>query len=182
MNRFWLIAFLAMVIVAAGAPALRQLRANEPPPSGPASQWPHVFEGRALTPIPLAREDAFFAKGFPGALARFSDGARHIVIRHVTAPTRQLHPASHCFRGAGYAIKPLPLMTAVDGAGAACFTAAQGQTNLRVCEFIEDDTGRRWHDVSVWYWAALNAPRERFWRAYVVVESSPAIPSPAERQ
>ena len=44
-----------------------------------------------------------FAARFPGAIARFSDGERVIVLRHVERPTRMLHPAADCFRGLGYA-------------------------------------------------------------------------------
>lgn len=181
MNRLWLIAFVAMALAAAAAPVLRAGASMNTPPAAAAPAWPATFEGKKLTPVPLTPEDSFFTRGFPGHIARFSDGARHIVMRHVSAPTRQLHPATHCFRGAGYAITPEPIRIDAGGAGAACFGAVRGEETLRVCEYIEDDAGRRWLDVSAWYWAALAAPRGLSWWAFVIVERSSPIPTPTDR-
>ena len=41
--------------------------------------WPSTFEGRTLTPLPLNEMETKFATGFPGRIARFSDGEREII-------------------------------------------------------------------------------------------------------
>ena len=46
-----------------------------------------------------------FARRFPGAIARFTDGERVLIVRQVTRPTRQLHPADDCFRAIGYTVE-----------------------------------------------------------------------------
>ena len=85
--------------------------------------WPSRLDGRALTPLPPAAQDAYFTRDFPGKVARFAAGGRQVVLRWVNAPTRRLHPASHCFAGAGYAIKPLPMHAGSDGSLMSCFSA-----------------------------------------------------------
>jgi len=73
------------------------------------SGWPTEFEGRVLTPLPLTELEQRFGNDFPGKIGRFSDGRREIIIRWVTEATGKLHPASDCFQGIGYSVKPLPL-------------------------------------------------------------------------
>ena len=50
--------------------------------------WPSIFEGKTLTPLPLSATEKKFATGFPGRIARFSDGEHEIIIRWVTEATR----------------------------------------------------------------------------------------------
>ncbi len=61
------------------------------------------------TALPLSDREQRFVSGFPGRIARFTDGKREIIVRWVTRETRMLHPAADCFRGMGYAIRPLPI-------------------------------------------------------------------------
>lgn len=133
--------------------------------------WPTHFEGRALAPLPLTeREERFGDNNFPGRLARFTDGRRELVVRFVTGATRKLHPASDCFAGVGYRVRPLPLR--VDDAGArwGAFTAERGGDRLRVYERIYADAGGSWEDVSAWYWAALGGDGAGPWWAVTVAE------------
>lgn len=159
---------LATATLAALAPLARS------PASSPVVEdfpgWPSQMEGRVLRPEPLAPEDVFFARGFPGRIARFTDGQRHIVVRWVTAPTRQLHPAAHCFRAAGYTVVPAPLRRNADGRLAACFDAKRDGKRLRVCEAIDGTDGQTWTDVSAWYWSALIAPPRESWWSLTFVE------------
>src|SRR3954466_11032832 len=73
----------------------------------PFPGWPSTFEGRTLTLLPLSEMEKKFATGFPGRIARFSDGEREIIIRWATEATRMMHPSSDCFQGLGYSVKPL---------------------------------------------------------------------------
>jgi hypothetical protein len=132
------------------------LRANEhaePRERVTYPEWPTHFRDRPLTQLPLGALEERFAKRFPGAIARFTDGERVLVIRHVTRPTRQLHPAEDCFRGLGYRLeRPQPM---VDAAGDQwrCFIAERDGQRVRVCERIHG-ADAAWTDTSAWFWAA----------------------------
>ncbi|HEY9286186.1 MAG TPA: hypothetical protein VIP46_22230 [Pyrinomonadaceae bacterium] len=132
--------------------------------------WPTHFEGRALTRLPLTEREERFGGDFPGRVARFTDGRRELVVRFVTGATRKLHPASDCFAGIGYRVRPLPLR--VDGAGArwGAFTAERGGDRLRVYERIYAEAGGSWEDASAWYWAALGGASAGPWWAVTVAE------------
>ena len=136
-------------------------------------EWPTHFRGQPLTQLPPTALEARFAARFPGAVARFSDGQRLLIVRHVRHPTRQLHPARDCFRAAGYAVGPA--RAAVDDAGARwhCFAARRGGERLQVCERIGerfDDPDRpAWTDPSAWYWAAQFGGSAGPWWSITVV-------------
>jgi hypothetical protein len=160
----WIIA--AAALAAAVAPLLP---ARETPPAA-AVAWPARFEGRALTPLAPAPEDARLARDFPGRIARFSDGKRQVVLRSVASATRQLHPARDCFRAIGYSIAPAPMRVLPDGATASCFEARRGARAVRVCERITDAAGQSFADASSWYWPALLGSSTGPWLASTVVE------------
>jgi len=116
--------------------------------------WPTHFRDQPLTRLPPSELEERFARRFPGAIARFTDGSRVLVLRQVQRPTRQLHPATDCFAALGYTTgRPRPIVDA-DGAQWSCFIASRDGTALRVCERIRDSEGRSWTDVSSWFWAA----------------------------
>lgn len=147
--------------------------AARPAPGAPI-EWPTAFRGQPLTQLALTPLEARFAARFPGVIARFAAGTEVIVLRHVTRPTRQLHPAVDCFRAAGYAVDAPRAM--VDDAGDAwrCFvaTGADGQ-RLRVCEQITAARGDgAWTDVSAWFWAAWRGGGP--WWATTVITPLPA--------
>lgn len=142
---------------------------------GPPRPWPARFEGRALVRLAPAPEDRLLARRFPGHVARFSDGRRHIVLRQVTAPTRRLHPAGDCFRATGHAIGPSPMRMA-GGGPASCFTATRDGRRLRVCEQVRGPDGRSWPDISSWYWPALAGTASGPWLAVLIVESTAPAP------
>lgn len=166
----------ARLCVLLGALTLASAAPLLPRVAGPASSlagfsaWPRTFDGAPLARMAPAAQDAWFARDFPGKVARFSADGRQVVIRWVNAPTRRLHPASHCFIGAGYAISPIPMQRSADGALMSCFSARKTGESLRVCEQLRDDHGRSWPDVSAWYWSALAAPAGSSWWSYVVAE------------
>ncbi len=130
--------------------------------------WPTHYEGKLLKRLELSEREKGFVQRFPGKIARFSDGNREIIIRWIQAPTRQLHPASDCFRGVGYSIKFLPMQTNKAGNGMGCFAMTKGSSRLRVCEFIKDQSGNSWSDVSSWYWHSLFSNKNDHWWSYVI--------------
>ena len=131
----------------------------ETPATGPAAVsfpgWPSTFAGKPLTPLPLSEMEQKFATGFPGRIARFTDGEHEIIIRWVTEATRMMHPASDCFQGLGYTVKPLGAHRDESGALWASFAATKGDDRLVVFERIYSASGESWTDVSAWYWSAL---------------------------
>jgi len=132
--------------------------------------WPETFEGKALYPVPMTEQERRFGQGFPGRIARFTDGERQTIVRWVGATTRKLHPSSHCFRGLGYEISPLPVQIRQDSSHWGCFQASKDGTSLRVSERIHDSKGQSWTDVSSWYWSACLGGTQGPWWAVTLIE------------
>ena len=121
-----------------------------------AVEWPTRWQGRELRPMALSAVEQRFADRFPGHIARFHTDAGEIVLRDVREPTRLLHPASDCYRGAGYGVSAMRLERR-DASRELwrCFTAAGEGRTTRVCERIVDAAGASFTDTSAWYWSAL---------------------------
>jgi hypothetical protein len=128
------------------------------------------FEGQALKPLAMSEREQRFGRDFPGRIARFTDGKREIIIRWVTQPTRKLHPASDCFEGIGYSVKPSALHVDSNGARWGSFTATRKEERLRVRERIYTDAGDSWPDASAWYWSATGEKSLGPWWAVTVAE------------
>jgi len=134
-------------------------------------EWPAAMDGRALRPLALSAVEERFSARFAGSIARFTDGERIVVLRHVVAPTRMLHPAADCYRGAGYRIDANGLERRDSPQGPSlqrCFVAARGQERLRVCEWIVDATGTTYTDTSSWYWASALGRSPGPWQAVTI--------------
>lgn len=129
----------------------------------PVPAWPTHFQGQALSPVALSNAERTTLGGFPGAVARFSDGERDIVMRWVTQATRQLHPAADCYQGLGYDVQAARVLLDGDGTQWRCFTATRKGGVREVCEQLKDRDGQRWTDVSSWYWAAVLGRTEGPW-------------------
>ncbi len=126
-------------------------------PSAPAAAeaWPVELVSPAWTPLVLGPREECFARDFPGRIAAFAapDG-RTILLRRLDQPTRKLHPASDCLRAIGYAIEHRPIHHQTDGVEWAELRATRGNDALRVRERIVGADGRRWTDISAWFWSA----------------------------
>ena len=120
-----------------------------------APEWPGSFEGHPLRALPPAAIDARFARDLAGAVRRFTDGEREIVVRWSAAPTRTLHPASVCYEAAGWSVEPIPLATDAAGRAWSRFRARKDAERLVVRECVEDALGRTWPEPTAWYWASL---------------------------
>jgi exosortase/archaeosortase family protein len=140
-----------------------------------AIEWPARFRGQPLTQLPPTALEARFAARFPGAVARFTDGGQLLIVRHVRRPTRLLHPAGDCFRGAGYTAGRVAAAVDDDGVHWRCFIAEQVGERLRVCERIAErlDDRRGWTDVSAWFWDAQFRRGAGAWWALTVVTPLP---------
>lgn len=140
-----------------------------------AWEWPRQWDGAPLRPLALSAVEQRFARQFPGTLARLTDGEQVLVLRHVTQPTRMLHPAADCYRAAGYRIADIRLQDDHEGRRWRCFTATQADgTPLQVCERITDATGQAFTDTSAWYWAALRGASAGPWEAVTTARAVPA--------
>lgn len=129
--------------------------------------WPKTYANRPLHPLPMTPREQIFAKGFPGNIQRFGDGQREYIVRWVTQPTRKLHPARDCFKGAGYTLSDLPMEQNSNGQWMHCFAADNGQQSLKVCEYIAQHQGQQsWPDVSSWYWNSTTPG----WWSWVIAE------------
>jgi hypothetical protein len=164
---------LAALLLALGAAAPLLL---PPAPAAAADprhvEWPTEWDGRALRPLASTAVEQRFAARFPGAIGRFTDGERVLVLRRVNAPTRMLHPAADCFRGLGQRIAATRLERDAQQRLWRCFEtdAADGQ-RLRVCERIEGADASTFIDPSSWFWAATLGQSSGPWLAVTVVEA-----------
>lgn len=134
-------------------------------------ELPNQWEGRTLRPLALGHVEQRFANGFPGAISRMTDGERIFIFRHITTPTRKLHPAVDCYQGLGYQIKDIHLQTAADGKIWRSFLAIRGSETLRVQEHIEDSQGNSFTDTSAWYWSALLHTEKGPWKAITIAQA-----------
>jgi hypothetical protein len=139
-------------------------------------QWPTHFNGNVLKKVSLSEREKIFEYGFPGKIARFTDGQREIVLKWLTQPTRKLHPASDCFKGMGFAIKPMPVWVDKKENRWGCFRAVKGNQNICIIERIYDESGHSWNDVSSWYWSALLGKTSGPWWAVTVSEKTQMDP------
>jgi hypothetical protein len=170
-SRCALTAFLVAVLIAGLAPLLDRTSDRASAAGSGFPGWPVIYEGRALTELPLTPREAVFLSDFPGRVGRFSDGRREIIIRWVGAPTRRLHSAADCFRGIGYGVTPLPVRRNAAGAAMGCFRASRRDTDdVNICEVINDSQGESWPDVSAWYWNAMFGSSHGPWWSFVVAE------------
>ncbi|MES2185233.1 MAG: hypothetical protein V4505_11850 [Pseudomonadota bacterium] len=146
-----------------------------------AHEWPSSWEGTPLRPLALSPVERRFAEQFPGAIARLTDGRQMLVLRHVTAPTRMLHPAADCYRALGWRIEQARLEQDAQQRRWRCFTAQRaGAAPLRVCERIVDAQGSAFTDTSAWYWAAALGRSPGPWQAITTATTASTADAPVD--
>lgn len=171
---------LLLCVVAGWVQALQSGTTSSKPVAPVAVEWPHQWEGEPLRPLALSRVERAFAERFPGTLGRFSRGEQVLVLRQVAAATRMLHPATDCYRAAGYRIAQARLEQDARQRLWRCFVAiGPDGTALRVCERIEDADGRGFTDTSGWYWAAVSGRSRGPWQAVTTAAAAPPLRSVA---
>ncbi len=138
--------------------------------AGPFPGWPTQLDGRTLRALPLSEREQRVHAGFPGHIARFTDGTHEFILRWVATGTRTLHPAATCLQAVGYTVHTLPGWVDATSRPWGCWRATRGQDQLRVCEQISDPAGQTWTDVSAWYWAALFGTTSGPWWAVTRAE------------
>lgn len=161
--------FALLLAVCALVPLARP--ASQAPVPTASPEWPTSWEGHALRPLALSAVELRFAGRFPGHIARLTDGDQVLVLRTVTEPTRQLHPAADCYRGLGYRIRNAQLETDDHARLWRCFVAERGGRATRVCERIIDAQGQAFTDTSSWYWAAQFGRTAGPWQAVTVARA-----------
>ena len=154
--------------------------------TSPSVEWPRSWQGQPLRPLAFGEVEARFAANFPGQIARLTNGQDLLIWRHVTQPTRMLHPAADCYKALGYRVhserlQSLSAATAVHQFDAApiagqgglwrCFIAEQGGQRLRVCEQLQDAQGQVFTDTSAWYWAAALGRSSGPWQSLTVAQA-----------
>jgi exosortase/archaeosortase family protein len=134
--------------------------------------FPKTYNGRTLTPLPLSQQEQVFATNFPGRIGKFSDGQNQLIMRWVSAPTRQLHPSEDCFRGLGYKIESKPNVhdDATNTTWGAFEATGQDGTKLIIRERITDASNNCFTDVSAWYWAATLGKSHGPWLATTIAQ------------
>ncbi len=166
---FGLVLLLCLGWTGARALAAARHAAPQPASSAVAPEWPRQWDGAPLRPLALGEVETRFAAQFPGAIARLTDGRQVLVLRHVTAPTRMLHPAADCYRALGYRIAQVRLEQDAQRRLWRCFAAQRpGAAPLRVCERIVDARGHAFTDTSAWYWAAALGRSPGPWQAVTI--------------
>lgn len=171
-HRHWPAATALLLAVAALLPLALPARDLSAATRARHVEWPTQWEGRTLRPLALGAVEQRFAARFPGAIGRFDDGRRVLVLREVDAPTRMLHPAADCFRGIGDRIEQPRLERDAQGRLWRAFVAvAHDGRRLHVRERIEAADGGAFTDASAWFWAAALGSSSGPWRAVTVVEA-----------
>jgi hypothetical protein len=161
--------FAMSLVIAALLPGFHAPSAPEPGfATQTESSWPTSFQGRDLIRLPLTTPEQRWAADFPGAIARFTDGERQLIVRRVERPTRKLHPSADCFRGLGYRLGESRIEQDEAKTRWNCFLAENANGERTVCERIYDERGRQWTDVSAWYWDAVFERSRGPWWAVTV--------------
>ncbi len=140
-----------------------------------APVWPTTLDGvplhEAADTTGSTDHEAPVRRQFAGHSARFAARGSAVVVRYVAGATRELHSSRDCYRGAGYATKPLPIRRAPGGADYGCFDARRGGEAYVVCERVRTvaTDAPAFTDVSSWYWqATLGRVHGPFWAITVV--------------
>jgi len=165
-------AVMVLCIAWSSAAALLASPAPRPGQLTKFEEWPSQWDGSPLRPLALSPVEQRFARHFPGAIARLTDGQQTLVLRRVDEPTRMLHPAADCYRALGYRIEQARLVRDERQRMWRCFVAGRGsqEAPLKVCERIVDASGGAFTDSSAWYWAALAGQSSGPWQAVTVAQ------------
>jgi len=160
--------FIALNLAALFIPFVSRNTAAHVAPAFEQVAWPLELEGKQLQMIELSGAEKGFIADFPGAVGRFTDGSREVIVRILDHETRKLHPAADCLKGAGYRVKPMPLFVDREGRNWGRVEAARGRLTIEVREIIIDSRGNTWHDASSWFWACILNKAHGPFTAYVV--------------
>jgi len=162
-------AFVPLCIVATVIPLFAPATSSRVP-SGASPVWPSQINGREIFAVDSLAAENEFARDFPGAMKRFTDGTNSYFTRYIRRETRQLHPSSDCFRGLGFSIQPKPISVEPDGTKWGTFEASKSETHYRILERIYDGSGLSCTDVSEWYWLALTGKTKGPWFAVTIAQ------------
>lgn len=129
-----------------------------------------IDETQHLDSIKLENRLRGFLEDFPGEIRVLTDGRRLFIVRRIEKPTRKLHPASDCYRGAGFKIDYRPMEIDSRGRTWGHFIANKDGARISVRERICDGIGNQWTGPSSWYWNALTGETKPPWWGITVEE------------
>jgi len=115
-------------------------------------------------------ERAFNEGGLPARMYRSDDAL--VLLREIPRPTRRLHSAEDCFRGAGWKVKTSPLWKDPYERNWRRFQASKNDVHLEVRQRIEGADGWSGTDVSQWFWSAVSGQTKGPWKAWVIVREA----------
>lgn len=159
--------FVLVACVAAALPLAEDREANNKIPD---AVWPDSFEGSPLVELPLSELEQRVFSRFPGQVKRFQSAHAQLIIRQVQQATRQLHPASDCYRALGYTISKHRGFRDESGRDWSQFDAARNDVRLSVRELVVSEGGNHWPDIGYWYWQALWQSDGGPWTSFLVAE------------
>lgn len=162
---------LIAYILVAVTPLIRpSATGNSSPAPADFPGWPSHFQHHRLTPLEMPPKVMASFASFPGKVQGFDSAGGRWILRWIYQPSRQVHPATHCFRGAGYAIEPRGLERDPYEIRWSHFQASRDGTTLTVHEQISDSRGNVWTDVSSWYWDAVRGATQGPWWAVTRIQ------------
>lgn len=135
--------------------------------------WPKSLNGIQLKEVSIPEKQSRFISKFPGEIKFFKHRNKLIMLRLIIKPTRKVHPASDCYKGAGYSIKWQPIEINNSGERWGNFLANKDGVSISVKERIVDDKQNQWTDASSWYWAAVLGETKPPWWGITIEEGGP---------
>lgn len=131
--------------------------------------WPEQLDGRPLTRLADAPEEARFYAEHPVRHARFTDGDSVVLMRWSDEPADGFHLAESCYRAFGFHVQRLDRSPNVHGRSESCFRAVRNRESHLVCEHIRDGLGQVFESMEAWQLARLRGiSRPPYWGTSVV--------------
>lgn len=150
-------------------PVLRSSVGETQPVDSHFPGWRREWEGRPLRRLPLGDREKAFAAGFPGPVALFDDGERHVLMRYTERPTRLLRPMEQCLAEL-YDVRRDGFAHDVHGWRWRAVIASTRLEQWRARERIISHRGESWASNELWYWAALLGISAGPWWSVVTLE------------
>lgn len=142
------------------------------PPGGPEDRPTSRRNPTAETFGPTGEGFARLLSGGPGRPRIYESGGSVILLREMERPSRSVHPAEDCFRGAGYSIDYAPLWKDPYERNWRTFYATRDGRRWEVRQRIEGNHGWSGSDVSQWFWSAATGQSQGPWKMWVVVKEA----------
>lgn len=163
-NKIALALVLCLLMISSILPFIRSKSTTKITRKSISFHLPEALSNESLSQVEMPERHKPFLKDFPGTVKLFRNPDNSLlVVKFIKTATRKVHPASDCYKGAGYKIEWEPIEIKESGSAWSHFLAIKGQTRLSVKERIIDSQGNQWTDASSWYWSALLGETKAPW-------------------